>query len=117
MTKYAAKKTQCAAGHVHDSKAEARRCDDLHALEAKGDITRLEQQPAFEVRLNGNVICTYRADFSYFTSTCRIVEDVKGMLTPVYRLKKKLVEAAYPGTVITEFPPRKRKSRKARARA
>ena len=31
-----------------------------------------------------------------------VVEDVKGMKTPVYRLKKKIVEALYPGVVITE---------------
>ena len=32
-----------------------------------------------------------------------IVEDVKGFKTPVYKLKKKLVEACYPGTVIKEI--------------
>ena len=52
-------------------------------------------------------------NFDYIDSRGQlVVEDVKGVLTPVYRLKKKLVEAAYPGTVITEFPPRKRKVRK-----
>jgi hypothetical protein len=42
------------------------------------------------------------------------VEDVKGMATPVFNLKKKLVEAAYPGTVITLYPPKVRKKRKAK---
>ena len=32
----------------------------------------------------------------------QIVEDVKGYKTPIYRLKKKLVEACYPGTLIKE---------------
>ena len=117
MTKYSAIRTVCGAGHQHDSKTEAGRCDDLRVLEERGDITRLDQQPEFRVEINGKLICRYVADFAYFTSTCRIVEDVKGMLTPVYRLKKKLVEAAHPGTVITEWPPRKRKARKPRKAA
>ena len=32
-----------------------------------------------------------------------IVEDVKGFKTPVYKLKKKLVEALFPGTFIREI--------------
>ena len=110
--KFSAIKTTCAAGHLHDSKMEAGRCNDLHALEEQGAITHLDQQPQFRVEINGRPICTYIADFAYFVSDCRIVEDVKGMTTPVFNLKKKLVEASHPGTVITVYPPRKRKVRK-----
>lgn len=117
MTKYSAIRTECCAGHTHDSKSEAKRCDTLNALQKSGNITGLEQQPEFPVEINGKRVCTYKADFAYFVADCRIVEDVKGMLTPVYRLKKKLVEALHPGTVITEFPPRKRKPRKAKVHA
>lgn len=117
MSKYAARKADCAAGHTHDSKLEAGRCDDLHALQSTGQISRLEMQPEFRVIVGDKHVCTYRADFAYFVSTCRIVEDVKGMLTPVYRLKKKLVEAAHPGTVITEYPPRQRRARKVKRKA
>ena len=46
------------------------------------------------------------ADFRYFTGKQRIVEDVKGFKTPVYRLKKKLVEATYRGTKILEISPK-----------
>jgi hypothetical protein len=115
--KYSAKRTVCGHGHTHDSKMEAARCDALHALQATGNIAGLEQQPEFPVSINGKKVCTYKADFAYFTASTRIVEDVKGMLTPVYRLKKKLVEAAHPGTVITEYPPRIRKARKPRKAA
>jgi hypothetical protein len=114
MSKFGAIRTECAAGHDHDSKLEAKRCDDLHALQATGNIRSLEMQPEFRVVIGDKHVCTYRADFAYFTANTRIVEDVKGVLTPVYRLKKKLVEAAHPGTVITEYPPRKRKVRKSR---
>jgi hypothetical protein len=117
LSKYKAQKTICGHGHTHDSKTEANRCDALHALQATGNISGLEQQPEFRVSVGDKHVCTYRADFAYFTASTRIVEDVKGVLTPVYRLKKKLVEAAHPGTVITEYPPRKRKARKVRKAA
>lgn len=84
------------------SQAEGRRYAQLKLLERAGEISRLELQPAFRCEINGKLVCTYRADFAYFDKSSRKVEDVKGMKTPVYRLKKKLVEALYPGTVITE---------------
>jgi hypothetical protein len=46
--------------------------------------------------MNGTKVFTYKADFSYFTDKERVVEDVKGFKTPVYKLKKKLVEAYLP---------------------
>ena len=113
-SKYKAVKTECAQGHVHDSKLEASRCDDLTALEEAGQIRMLMQQPEFPVIINGKTVFVYRADFAWFTNDCRIVEDVKGFQTPVFRLKRKLVEAAHPGTVITLYPPPRKKKRKAR---
>ena len=112
MTKYSAKKTHCGAGHMHDSKMEAKRCDDLTALEAAGKIDRLVQQPEFRVEINGKLMCRYVADFSWFTSDCQVVEDVKGVRTPMFNLKRKLVEASHPGTVITVYPPVVRKKRR-----
>lgn len=117
MTKYSAIRTVCAHGHTHDSKMEARRCEELTALEALGSISRLEQQPEFRVEINGKLICRYIADFAWFTNDCRIIEDVKGVTTPMFNLKRKLVEAAHPGTVITVWPPKKRKARKTKAKA
>jgi hypothetical protein len=113
--KYGAKKTPCAGGHTHDSKAEAARCDDLRALEDMGHIVDLVHQPVFRVEINDKLMCKYIADFAWWKGDVRIVEDVKGMTTPVFNLKKKLVEATHPGVVITLFPPRKRKARKAKA--
>ena len=112
--KYNAKKTRCGADHLHDSAIEARRCDDLRVLEDQGNITHLTQQPEFRVEINGKLVCRYVADFQYrmADSGLLISEDVKGVSTPVFNLKRKLVEASHPGTVITVFPPRKRKTRK-----
>jgi hypothetical protein len=100
--KYHAKRTVCPEGHSHPSAAEARRCAELHILQNAGEISRLEMQPKFPVWINGIKVFTYIADFAYFTAAERVIEDVKGALTPMYRLKKKAVEAFYPGVKIVE---------------
>ena len=86
------------------SKKEAKRYQQLLLLEQAGEITHLELQPIYPIIYKGEKICRYQADFRYFDTKkrMRVLEDVKGMKTPVYRLKKKLVEAFYPGTKITE---------------
>lgn len=104
--KFGAKRTTCQSGHSHPSKAEARHCDDLHLLERAGEITHLTMQPKFPVHINGVKVFTYIADFSYFPLKPerggRVIVDVKGALTPIYRLKKRAVEAYYPGVKIVE---------------
>lgn len=50
------------------------------------------------IRVNGVIVCRYWADFTYLENGVRVVEDVKSKITrmqPVYRLKKKLVAAAF----------------------
>jgi hypothetical protein len=112
--KFRAVKEECDHGHLHDSKSESRRCVDLHALQAVGVISGLTQQPSFPVEINGALVCRYVADFGYqmVDSGLAIVEDVKGVRTRIFQLKKKLVEASHPGVVITVYPPVKRKTRK-----
>ena len=79
-----------------DSKKEAARYQHLKLLQKAGGIDRLKLQPKFPIEVNGKKICTYVADFSYYYSPADlVVEDVKGMKTPVYNLKKKLVKAIY----------------------
>jgi hypothetical protein len=99
--KYRAVKTEV-DGIMFDSKREAARYMELVLLERAGEISRLELQPKYDCVVNGKKICTYKADFRYFNANGSVVEDVKGMKTPVYRLKKKLVEALYPGVKIQE---------------
>ena len=83
-------------GLTFDSAKEARRYGELKLLERAGQITALELQPAFRLVVNNCLICTYKADFTYLDAEKqRIVEDVKGMKTPVYRLKKKLMLAVH----------------------
>jgi len=99
-------------GIYFDSKREANRYSELKIMEKAGIINSLKLQPEFKCVVNGKKVCTYKADFEYLMVDdigpqgqigYYIVEDVKGFKTPVYRLKKKLVEACYPGTVIKEI--------------
>lgn len=101
-SKFNAQRTEV-DGILFASKAEAVRYGQLKALQETGVILNLELQPKFPIIVNGKKVATYIADFTYFTATERVVEDVKGMITPVYRMKKKLVEALYPGLLITEI--------------
>ena len=78
-----------------DSAKEARRYSELKLLEKGKVINSLELQPEFPVMIEGKKICKYRADFAYYEDDRRVIEDVKGFKTPIYRLKKKLVEALY----------------------
>jgi len=85
------------------SKREARRYGELRLLERAGEIASLELQPTFPCVVSGAKVCTYIADFAYTSEAGkRVVEDVKGVKTPVYRLKKKLVEAIYQNVTIVE---------------
>tara|TARA_X000000950_G_scaffold109469_1_gene137956 strand:+ start:463 stop:798 length:336 start_codon:yes stop_codon:yes gene_type:complete len=111
MTKYRAIKT-VVDGITFDSKKEAKRYSELKMMEKAGIIATLRLQPEFKCMVKGKKVCTYKADFEYLMVDEEgpdgqigyyIVEDVKGFKTPVYRLKKKLVEACYPGTVIKEI--------------
>lgn len=87
------------------SRREARRYRQLRLLEAAGVIARLELQPEFRCEVNGRLVCKYFADFRYFDHDRDevVIEDVKGVRTDVYRLKKRLVEALYPGVEIEEI--------------
>ena len=92
------------------SKKESERYVFLKALEKAGKIKELELQPRFPITVVGadgcsHKICTYVADFRYKVGRGKkassVVEDVKGVKTSVYRIKKKLVEAVY-GIQVTE---------------
>ena len=66
-----------------------------------GLISDIEIHPPFPCVVNGKKVCLYKADFRYKNSEgVMIVEDTKGIETPMFRLKKKLVEALYPDTEI-----------------
>lgn len=113
-SKYGNKKTEV-DGYKFDSLAEA--AHYRYVLKPRllsGEISHLEVHPRYEIVIDGKKICRYEADFRYIDHKligkegqigCRVVEDVKGYKTAVYKLKKKLVEAMYPGTTIVEISP------------
>jgi hypothetical protein len=93
-TKYRNKK--CSVdGHKFASLAEARRYIDLRLLEKTGKIQALTLQPSFDISCCSLHICRYIADFQYLENGARIVEDVKGVRTRDYQMKKKLMRAIY----------------------
>ena len=94
MSKYGAIKT-VVDGHIFDSKAEARRYQELRLMASAGEISDIELQPKYPLIVNGKNCGFYKADFRYKIAGVLVVEDVKGVKTPVYQLKKKLVKALY----------------------
>jgi len=92
--KYKAIKTEV-DGIIFDSKKEAKRYCELKILLKAGEISKLELQPRYDLIINDKKCGFYKADFRYFRGDELIVEDVKGMKTPVYNLKKKLIKAIY----------------------
>jgi hypothetical protein len=93
--KYNAKRT-IVDGILFDSRAEARRYGELKLLVRAKKIRDLEIKPRFPIAINGVKVCTYIADYRYKDDTGKvIVEDVKGAITAVYRLKKNLMRAVH----------------------
>lgn len=103
LNKFRAIKTTVDGVTFH-SKKEAYRYQSLKLLERGGKILSIELQPEFLVIVNGVKICKYIADFRYLDLATGkyVVEDVKslGTKTPVYRLKKKLVETLYSISIV-----------------
>lgn len=99
-SKYHAKKT-VVDGITFDSKREADRYLVLKSMEEDGTIEDLRRQvryelvPAFDVDGRHYRPVFYVADFVYVEDGKEVIEDVKGMKTDVYRLKRKLVAYRY----------------------
>ena len=97
MRKYRNKKTQIGM-YVFDSIAESKRYKELALLEKAGQIKGLELQPKFLLqegfKKNGKTYrkIEYIADFMYIENGKVIIEDVKGMETDVFKLKRKMFE-------------------------
>lgn len=100
--KYNAKKIKI-DGHTFDSKREAQRYCELKLFLKAGEIRDLVLQPRFLLQdefFDKNDIkhkkIEYVADFLYIDKDGKaIVEDVKGVLTDVYKIKKKMFLKIY----------------------
>jgi hypothetical protein len=92
-------------GHTFHSRKEAKRYGQLRIRQLAGEITDLELQPQYMIKIEGVKICDYFADFRYkvVATEQEVVEDVKSPATrkkEVYRLKKKMVEALFKIVII-----------------
>lgn len=101
--KYNAKKSECRAGHVHDSRAEARRCNELQLMERAGVIVGLEQQPVFRFEIDGRPVmlsngqqARLKADFAYIENGRKVVEDRKGVIVRDFPLRWALAQTMWP---------------------
>lgn len=95
-TKYKARGIH-AHGLYFASKAEHSRFMQLTLLLNEGRLTHLDFQPRYAFAHNGVQLGFYDADFRYLTADGRlVVEDVKGMVLPVYKMKRKMLAAWYP---------------------
>lgn len=82
-------------GITFDSKKEAVHYAYLKSLEKRGVITDLQLQTKLDFKIDGKKIFTYKPDFEYNDEFGHHIIDVKGVQTPVFKLKKKLIEAQY----------------------
>lgn len=105
-------------GIMFDSADEGKRYRILKSDEAMGVITGLRMQVAYPFQENGRHCFTYKSDFNYVVTATgqEVVEDVKGVKTDVYKLKKKLIEARY-GIEITEWPVSRKEAARRQAAA
>lgn len=94
--KYGNQKTEI-DGITFDSKKEALRYQDLKLMEKAGEISELDRQVRFPLRVNRQEICCYIADFTYRKrgGGTIVAEDTKGVRTRDYIIKKKLMKAIH----------------------
>jgi hypothetical protein len=90
-------------GYTFDSLAEHRRYRELKLLARSGHIRDLTVHRRFPLRVNGVEVGIYESDFTYETREhdptdhrlVFVVEDVKGVRTREYKIKKRLMKALY----------------------
>lgn len=81
-----------------DSKGEYQRSLELDILEKAGLVKDIKRQVKFDLYgKNGTKVCFYKADFVYYDveKQIKVIEDFKGLVMPLFRLKWKLLEDNY----------------------
>ena len=105
-----------------DSTAEGNRWKSLRLLERAGAIFDLRRQVRYPLQVNGTTIGHYVADFVYTHRVndmeppdgIRVIEDVKGHQTELFKRSAKHMAAQ--GNPITIWPPVPVKTRKRRVK-
>lgn len=109
-------------GEVFDSKGEMQRWLELLEMQGRGEIRDLKRQVKFPLLVGDELLGSYVADFTYQEKVAlhnerqldllhaqadvatgetwsKVVEDWKGMPTPLYRWKAKHMRAQYRVTI------------------
>ena len=114
-SKYNAKRTEV-DGIKFASRAEAARWVDLKQMEREGKITGLVRQKRFALHApqadSDSRIGAYVCDFAYFAGPDWIIEDVKGMRTPLSDWKIRHTELQYGIKILITGPASKPKRSK-----
>lgn len=107
--KFNAKRTSY-EGIAFDSEAELQRYQQLKSMQHKGEIQnlRVHGHPDCKFLLvpkqkrDGRAIreLSYIPDFVYIENDTVIYEDVKGMITPEFKIKVKLVYYMFPKAIL-----------------
>jgi len=101
--KFNAVRSKCHEGHYHPSKIEASYCNDLRALVRAKEIYCYEYERRFALRVDGNLICHHKPDFTVFLTKedyeadffeCHEVKS-SATMTDGWNLRRKLFEAIY----------------------
>ncbi|MQX89155.1 DUF1064 domain-containing protein [Sinorhizobium meliloti] len=95
-SKYRNKKTTV-DGIKFDSKREAQIYSSLKQLERAGQVYEVELQKPYALTVNGQLVCTYKADFAFYDAIQKRnrVVDIKGVATRDFNIKRKLMRAIY----------------------
>ncbi|MEW6212721.1 MAG: DUF1064 domain-containing protein [Acidobacteriota bacterium] len=81
-------------GYTFDSQREADRYGELILLAKAGKISRLLIHERHPITVNGHLVAIYESDFTYLNEHGRkVIEDVKGVRTEVYKIKRALMKA------------------------
>ena len=91
------------------SKGEAKRYGELKLLQKAGKISKLVTSKK-ELRWRWKIVWRandrefvrsqyYESDFSYFENGVQVVEDYKGMLTPEYKRKRRIMKELFGITI------------------
>lgn len=109
--KYGASKSHCSIGHEHDSKREAKRCNDLRVMERGGLISGLEFQKQFYFEIDGKPLkhtngrrAGMKVDFVYRETIGgkQVAEDAKGFVVRDYPLRAAVFRACFPDIELRE---------------
>lgn len=92
-------------GMTFDSQNEYNRWMELKILERAGNISDLHRQVVYLLipKQPDERQVVYKSDFTYTEKGKTIVEDVKGVKTKDYIIKRKLMKQKYPEIIFREI--------------